>query len=513
MRWIVTLPALLVSCGAAGAGETPGRSGPTGGRTSRRTTEGVGLTIYSSSRPPERRWAGGGYVTVHAGYATVKEWRRMTLERGVSVLRFTDVAREIRPATVLFTSLTDPEGAFVREQNYEYDLVSGDKLLAKYVDREVTFLREDADGKVTEETVTLLSVSGGGCVVRRDDPENPIEILNEMPRVRLGALPGGLITRPTLVWSVRARRAGEHLCKVVYETGGVGWKAAYTAVVGAADATVDLSGWVTITNSSGKTYSDAEIKLVAGDVRERGVGRGGTGTTGGAWGTMKTRDGGFREKRFFEHRLYTLGRKSTVRDNSKKQLELFRPATGVPARKMLVYFGATGWDKYSSSPRQDRGLGTRSNRSVDVYLAFRNSADAGLGIPLPAGTVRVYKEDPDDGSLEFIGEDNTEHSSRDEDIMLRLGSAFDLAGERRQTDFKCKYNERWIVESFEITVRNHKDEAARVLVREVLYRWVNWDITAKSDEFTKKDWRTIHFPVDVPANGEKTITYTVRYTW
>jgi len=478
-----------------------------------RTEEGVGLTIYNA-QGTRRRWDNGRYVHEPAGYATVKEWRRMPLERGRSVLRFDDVASGIRPETVHFTSLTDPTGTFVLEQNYEYDLVSAEKLLAKYVDREITVVDEDADGKVTESRATLLSPNSGGYVLRREGAEQPIEIRTSLPRVRLGSVPGGLITRPTLVWQLKSERAGDHLCKVVYETGGIKWKADYTVVTkGEDDSAVDVSGWVTIDNNSGKTYTDAEIKLVAGDVRARSSSHSTTGRTGGGVGSMKTREGGFEEKSFFEHKLYTLGRTSTLNNNSKKQIELFRPVANVPAEKTLVYFGAPTYSSYSTRALTNRDLNLNSNKAVDIYMTFANSAKAGLGIPLPAGTARVYKEDPADGSLEFIGEDTLGHTPRDEDVMLRLGVAFDLTGERKQTSFHVDSGAHRLTESFEIKVRNHKTEPVMVQVREVLYRWVNAEITQKSHEYLNRDWRTIHFPVIVPADGEVTVTYTVLYTW
>ena len=491
--------------------------------------EGVSITIYSSpgSRTTQSRqiWENGRYVTRGGGYAMVRESRFIELRgdagAGTSTVRFTDVAKKIRPETVRFTSLTDPAGTFVLEQNYEYDLVSPRKLLQKYVGRSVTLVSEDEGSRGETETVTLLATAGDrsyGYVLRTANPEEPIEIRGSLGRVRLGALPGGLITRPTLVWKLKARRPGRHLCRVGYETQGIVWYASYTAVIGEDEKSLDLSGWVTIKNETGATYDDAKIKLVAGDVKGTGAASGSSGgssggTTGGAWGTMRSRQGGFKGKRFFEHHLYTLGRRSTLKDNSQKQLELFEPVDGVPVEKQLVYFGARGYRPNRSGVLQDRHLQIATNKNADVYLKFRNSADSGLGIPLPAGDVRVYKRDPADDSIEFIGEDETAHASRDENILVRMGTSFDLAGERRQTSFSCKYNEHWIRESFEIVVRNHKDEPADVIVREVLYRWVNWEIEEKSQDYEQVDSRTIHFPVTVPANGEKKVTYKVHYTW
>jgi hypothetical protein len=161
----------------------------------------------------------------------------------------------------------------------------------------------------------------------------------------------------------------------------------------------------------------------------------------------------------------------------------------------------------------DQNLGTESNKKVDVYLQLKNSEQNGLGIPLPAGRIRVYKRDPDDNAQEFIGEDVIQHTPKDEDVLIKLGSAFDIVGERRQTDFNANYNGHVVTESFEIKLRNHKKDPVHVIVKENLYRWTNWEITASSDPWEKQDFRTIHIPVDVPADGSKTVTYSVKYTW
>jgi len=479
----------------------------------KRGTEGVGLTIYMPQKNPN---AYHYYDSNRApdGYAVVKEWRFIELKKGANDVRYTDVAKWIDAASVHFNSLTDPAGTFIVEQNYEYDLVSADKILEKYIDRPITLLRGDKDGNVTEETVELLSVKNRDFVVKRSEQANPIEIFSGMPRMKLGELPGGLITRPTLFWKLLAKTPGRHLCKVAYETKGIGWKASYTAVMKPGDAAVDLSGWVTIDNKSGATYKDAEIKLVAGDVHAAATRKSGTGGTGGGQGSMQSREGGFSMKDFFEFKLYTLARSSTVKDNSQKQLELFQPVVNVPARKLFVYFGLADvppW--FFGSPAVDKELRIQSNSKVDIYVKFRNSAANGLGIPLPGGDVRVYKEDPGDGSLEFIGEDTTDHAAVDEDVLLRLGNTFDVVGERKQKHFKCDYGARWMEEAFEITLRNHKTEPAEIIVREILYRWVNWEVIEKSADYEKIDSRTIHFPVTVPPDGESKVTYRVKYTW
>jgi hypothetical protein len=223
---------------------------------------------------------------------------------------------------------------------------------------------------------------------------------------------------------------------------------------------------------------------------------------------------GFAEKAFFEYHLYTLGRATSLARNSTKQIELFPDAPGVGCEKALVYQGQAPAFAFRGSPALDRGYGVQSNRKVDVYLRLKNSPDNGLGVPLPAGRVRVSRLDEADGALEFIGEDAIDHTPRDETVQVRLGSAFDVVGERRQVDFRVDSAARWMEEDIEVKVRNQKpDEAVAVAVRESLYRWSNWSVVRRSQDFTRQDARTIDFPVRIAPKGEAVVRYTVRYTW
>jgi hypothetical protein len=232
-----------------------------------------------------------------------------------------------------------------------------------------------------------------------------------------------------------------------------------------------------------------------------------------------TLDKGFQEKPFFEYHMYTLGRPTSIPNNSTKQIELFPAKANLPVSKTYVYYGGFYPYPYPGEPNLDRGIGSQSNKKVDVYLQFKNAEKNGLGIPLPAGRVRVSKRDAADnaddpaGLVEFVGEDKVDHTPKDEDVLVRLGSAFDVVGERKQTDFTLDTANRTATESFEIKLRNHKAQPVTVLVKENLFRWSAWQITDASDKYTKHDSRTIHMPVDVPAGGEKTVTYTVKYTW
>jgi len=490
---------LLLSCAAA----------------EERTHEGVGLTIYSSpvqTRRPQNVWNPhtGQWEAQEPGFAIVKEWRKLRLSAGRNTIRFADVAARIDPTTVHFRSVTDPEGTSVVEQNFEFDLVSAEKILSKYVDREIGLELEG--GRLLQGT--LLAYDGGQLVLRTQDPQGAVQILQRATarNLKFGELPGGLITRPTLVWLLEAEKEGEHVAKVTYQTGGMRWNADYTVVLAPDDRALDLSGWVTIDNRSGASYKDAELKLVAGDVH-RAEPEGATERRRAVAAAKADFEGDFVEKAFFEYHLYTLQRTTTLPDSSMKQIELFDPVNGVPARKQLVYYGGAGAFAHGGSPYMDRDLGIQSNDKVDVYVAFRNGKEERLGLPLPAGRVRVYKKDPADGSLELVGEDAIDHTPKDERVRLKLGSAFDVKGERKQTDFQVDTRGHWLRESFEIRLRNHKEEEVEVIVKENLYRWSNWTIEAKSHEFTKEDARTVHFLVKVPANGETVVTYTVRYTW
>jgi hypothetical protein len=217
--------------------------------------------------------------------------------------------------------------------------------------------------------------------------------------------------------------------------------------------------------------------------------------------------------RFFEYHLYTLGRRARCPDNSTKQIELFPKVAGVACEKTLVYYGQAGqW--YGGGLMTDRNYGITGNKKVDTYLSFKNRSEDGMGVPLPSGRVRVGKDSiADDGTLEFIGEDRIEHTPKNEAVQLKLGSAFDVVGERRQVDFKVDSNRNTMTEEIEVKIRNRKDEAVRVVVKENLYRWTNWKITQANQPYEKQDSRTIHFPVTIAADGEAVVRYSVRYTW
>lgn len=479
------------------------------------------ITIYSSAQPGGipaefyRPLPGQGTPSAMSvpGYALVREDRDVAIKQGRSQISFTDVAALIDPTTVTFTSLTDP-GTRVLEQNFQFDLVSTQKLLQKFIDRQIT-VDKTAGDSVTPITGTLLSASDG--IVLRDR-DGSIYSLPGYSSVKFPDLPGGLNTRPTLVWDVHSPGGGTHRTRVTYQTGGMTWWADYNLVFNeGADANsglLDLSAWVSIINQSGASYADSRLKLIAGDVhrveppaaplmRKQVLEMAAAAPADAA---------GFQQKDFFEFHLYTLGRPTTLPNNSTKQIELFDQARQIPAKKMLHYYGA-GHPYLYPSPYTDRNMGVESNKKVDVYLEFKNDKAFGLGVPLPAGRLRVSQLDKADGSLEFIGEDQIDHTPKDETLRVKLGSAFDVVGERRQVSFSVDTNARWMEEEIEVKLRNHKPQPVEVIVKENLYRWSNWKILTRTHEYVKEDARTINFPVKVAKDGETVVRYRVRYTW
>ena len=478
-------------------------------------TSQTSVTIYSSAQPgtlsPATFQSGGeGYAV--PGYGMVKQEREAMLNKGRTVIRIADVPALIDPTTVAFESLLDPAGTRVVEQSFEFDLTNTNKLLQKFLDREVTV--EQVRGQGIESITGTLIGTQGGLILRAAD--GSIRTINNYSGVRLSSLPGGLISKPTLVWDIAAERAGTHKTRMSFQTGGITWWTDYNLTLseGTGACKLDVGAWVTIINQTGATFEDAKLKLVAGDVQrakpqpqyapaamERSM-------------AMAGKADGFAEKAFFEYHLYTLGRPTTLRNNATKQIELFPVARGVNCEKTLMYYGQAGqYPGYYGSPMTDRNFGNQSSKKVDVYLRFKNREDNRLGIPLPAGKVRVAKLDSADQSLEFIGEDLIDHTPKNETIQIKLGSAFDVVGERRQVDYRFDSNAKVIEEDIEIKLRNQKDEPVTVIAKENLYRWTSWSVTKKSQNFEKIDARTIHFPVSIVKGGEAVIRYTVRYTW
>ncbi len=476
------------------------------------------LTIYSSQQPgaiaadfyrPVPGTASPAAASV-PGYALVRQDRDVQVASGRSSLRFTDVAGLIDPTTVTFSVPANP-GVRVIEQNFQFDLVSTGKLLLRYLDRPITVERSIGNETATVKG-TLLSAADG-LVLRATD--GTVYALNGYSALKFSELPGGLITQPTLVWELDSAVSGTQRARVTYQTGGITWWADYNALYNegrsAGGGTLDLSAWVSIINQSGTSYKDARLKLVAGDVNRVQPTPRRLAYAPMAKAAMAEDSAVFVEKPFDEFHLYTLGRTTTLPNNSTKQLELFQAARQVPARRLLIYdaLGAQSFDE----PFTERDPGFAGNTKVASYLEFRNDSSSGLGIPLPAGRVRVSRMDSADGSAEFIGEDAIDHTPKDSTVKLKLGNSFDVTGERRQADYKVDTRTRWLEEEIEITLHNHKAQPVDVQVREPMYRWSNWQLLAHSPEYHKDSAQLIHFDVTVPKDGTALVRYRVHYSW
>jgi len=429
-------------------------------------------------------------VTIYNGnLGLVKDVRDARFPEGATDVRFADVAALIDPTTVHLKSLTDPAGLKILEQNYEYDLLTSEKLLEKYVGRTVRLYQGDG----TFHEAKLLSTNGPIFEI------NGQIHMGQYGRLVLPSIPENLVAQPTLVWLLRNRGAAPHRVEASYLTGGITWKADYVLVLNAGDTASDLTGWVTIDNKSGATYANAALKLVAGDVNRAQDPRRQARAlelAGRAASADAMRD--FKEEGFFEYHLYTLDGRTTLKDNQTKQLALLA-AGDVPVQKRLIYYGAQ--DYY----RTAYGVPV-SSQKVGVYLDLKNSKENRLGMPLPKGKVRVYKADAA-GSQQFIGEDWIDHTPKDERVRIKMGEAFDVVGERTQRDWKKVGSGVYEVE-WEIALRNHKKEDQTVWVIEPIPG--DWQVLTATHPGEKLEAHTLRFQVPVPKEGAARLTYRVR---
>jgi hypothetical protein len=484
-------------------------------------------------------------------FAVVREEREVDLRAGLNQVRVTGVAAQIDPTSVSLRSLTAPGAVVVREQNYQYDFITPNAVLNKSVGKTVAIRLPSTGGGERMLFGTLLNpveailpsseITGvyppygygypydrgfprnlGGLVVKTDHGVSVIRTLQgEGMVVDLGddALPKNMISEPQLLWKLESTKAGKHRCRISYITDLVNWKADYIAVVDEQEKEVDLNAWVTITNSSGTAYRDASLQLMAGDVRRITPEEARRRAAGGYGGplnalTPATPRPQFVEQAFFEYHLYTLDGTTTVADKETKQMTLLS-ASAVPVKKAYVYEGGRfEWQRwltseyyqYPSAYGQPEAPSASPIKTVGVVLEIENSKSRHLGIPLPAGKVRVYKADSE-GRLQFIGEDQIAHTPRDEKVRLLIGNAFDIVGERKRTNLKVISPSEY-EESFEITLRNHKDQPVEVVVVE--HPFASWEVLEKSQDYKKRDAHTIEFTVPVPARGQASVTYRVR---
>ena len=435
-------------------------------------------------------------VTIYnSNVGLVKDTRLIDFKPGIHELKFMDVAAKIDPTTVHIKSLINGSSLNVLEQNYEYDLLSPQKLLEKFVGQKVQLATINPETK-KEEIVeaTLLSTQGGNIYQIGDKIH-----IGHYGRVLLPKIPENLIAQPTLVWMLENRFSRPQKLEASYLTSGINWKADYVAVLNKLDTMTDLTGWVTIDNRSGATYQNALLKLVAGDIhRVQGEMRMDYARPMAA---AKEASPQFKEESFFEYHLYTLDRRTTIKDNQTKQMTLL-DANQVPIRKLFVFSGAPQYYYY----QMDQGS---QKQKIGVFLELENSKRNNLGIPLPKGTIRVYKEDKS-GSLQFIGEDRIDHTPKDEKFKIKIGEAFDVVGERVQTEYK-RLGRNLFEVAFEVSLRNHKKEDIKVLVEEPIPG--DWEMLSRTHPYEKLSAHLIRFEVPVAKDKEEKVKYRIRFRY
>ena len=496
------------------------------------TVVALGMAFTGSAQP--------ALTIYNQNFATVRDHLALDLKAGQNDARFTDTTAHVEPDSVI---LRDPKGQVelhILEQNYRADPVSEGLLLSLNEGKEIDFFIPGADGK-PDRTVKGKVIRSGytphsGLAMRRYGNEyyagqmamsqgmQPIievggRLQFELPgRPRFPSLADDTVLKPTLVWKLHADKAAKLDAEIGYVTGGMTWESAYNVVSPEKGDILDITGWVTMDNQSGKTFTDAKVQLVAGDVAK-------VGDEDGGGMRASARMGGFgagpsepkvTEKSFDEYHLYSLPLATTLHDRETKQVEFVR-ASGVRAGRLYVYDGVkidhNRWGRYNMAQiRNSEEYGTDSNPKVWVMREFKNSEANHLGIPLPRGKVRFYRQD-DEGQLQFVGENVVDHTPKDEMLRIYTGNAFDIVGERKRTSFKVDNSNHWFDETFEIKLRNHKTEAVEVRVVEHLYRWNNWEIRDPSNTFLKTDAQTMEFRIPLKTDEERTVSYSVHYSW
>ncbi len=429
-------------------------------------------------------------VTIYNdNFALVKDTKEVSVKNGQQMIEIDDVSAKIDPTSVLPKFLSDSDKIAILEQNYDFDLVNSSKLLQKYIGKDITVERYLPNSQKEKISGKLLSVQGGTIIKTNNDKI----VINPEGEISLPKMPEGLMLKPTLSWLINSKVSGKKKLELTYKTTGFSWVADYVAVLDKDDKKIDLNAWVTINNTSGATYKDAKLKLVAGDVNTvKEYGRSNRvmlAAKSAAMDAMAEEAAGFQEQSFFEYHIYKLQRTANLKDNEKKQIE-FTAAQNVPVEKKYTYESS-------------------KNNKVEISLKFKNNKNSNLGIPLPKGKVRVFKSDGD--SIEFVGEDIIDHTPENKDMKLTIGNAFDVTAEKKMTNSTRNNSAKQSEETYEIILKNAKAESVKVEVIEKFYS--NWKIVSNSQKFEKKDANTAVFEVEIPAKSEKKVTYKVKYSW
>jgi hypothetical protein len=442
-----------------------------------------------------------GVTVYNSNIALIRDVRDLQLPKGDFRLKFMDIAATVNPATVHFRSLTDPEKLSVLEQNYEYDLLEPNKLLNKYVGKEVTLVRSYMENGTTkhEEIKAMLLANNNGPVWKIG---NDIVTGVYGESYRFPEVPANLYDRPTLLMSLENSGPSKQKIESSYLASNLSWNADYVLTVGGDDKAADLDGWVTIVNNSGTAFHNAKLQLVAGDLNRLPQRDQFRAMEMMAKAAPAAASNQFQQENFSEYHLYSLGRRTSVEDKETKQISLLE-GSGVPVEKLFVVNGQNFYYHNAQNP------GSPLKDPVQVFYKFKNEEKAGLGIPLPGGNLRVYQKDSKGGVL-FIGEDHIDHTPKDEFVTVKIGNAFDVVAERKQTDYKRISDRVWQME-FEITIRNHKDTPINVQVNEPIGG--DWEMLNSSFKYTKTAAFAAQFDVPVKANRESVLKYRVQAKW
>ncbi len=482
-------------------------------------------------------------ITIYnQNFGVVRETIELDLKAGSSTVSHSGTTVHLEPDSVILRDARGGRDLTIIEQSFRNDPISQGLLLNMYEGKTIDFRVVQGDvekivkGKIVRSGYVphveafqrygaayqmrqqMMAYGGGGSGSSQPIIEVDGKLRFSLPGEPIfPALGDDSILEPTLTWKIETNQPGKFPAELAYVTGGMSWQADYNCVAPESGDVMTLTGWVTIDNQTGKTFDEAKIKLVAGDVNKIQPGQ--DEQLGMARRQMSLEMAGgaaVTTKSFDEYHMYNLERPTTLRDRETKQVEFVR-AENVRSKRVYVYDGAwidpSRWGYMGIDQiRQNREYGTEKQPKIWVMREFRNDAASGLGMALPKGRMRFYRQDSD-GQLEFTGENVIDHTPKDELVRVYTGDSFDLRGERRQVNFEANYDDDWLNETIEVKVRNHKKEAVEVVVVEHLYRGVNWEIQKNSQGFEKKDAQTIEFKVTVPPDGETVVTYTARYTW
>lgn len=453
-------------------------------------------------------------LTIYNGdFAVVRDNIELNLKKGNNQVRYQDITYQMEADSVVLRPSVSNWKIKIDEQNYLSRPINEALLLQHFEGKTIDF--EIQRNKETQIVSGKIIRSGHG------GNYNNTPIIEMEGKTRFGlpgrplfpALKSDALLKPTLDWQLSSNKAGKLDLELAYLTAGLSWKADYNVIAKEGSNLVDLNGWVTFQNQSGKDFNNAKVKLMAGDIQKlqpapRAERRLMKAAMADEMGQSVS------EKSFDEYHLYSIAKQVDLRNGESKQIG-FIDAHGVKAKTLFIYDGAQVNQYYRGNMehiRTDPNYGTQSNKDVWIMREFENSEKNQLGMPLPKGRIRFYQQD-EDGQLEFLGENNIDHTPKNSLVSLYTGNAFDIKGDRKRSDFKVNNRENWVKESFEITVKNEKKTNATVRVVEHLYRWANWTVESKSHNFTKKDSQTIEFNIDLKSEQEKTIKYTVHYSW